>query len=68
MEERLVLEGCCFTGHRPEKLGMSETDVKKLLKAEIKKAIDFGYCVFVSGMSRGVDLWAAELVLEEKIN
>lgn len=66
MSDKLVLEACCFTGHRPEKLGMGQEKIKKLLREEIKNAIDFGYCVFVSGMSRGVDMWAAELVLEEK--
>ena len=56
----------CFTGHRPEKLDMSEGKVKSALLREIMKAIDDGFNVFISGMARGVDMWAAEIVLELK--
>ncbi len=56
----------CFTGHRPEKLDMSEGKVKSALLREIMKSIDAGYTVFISGMARGVDMWAAEIVLELK--
>ena len=34
------------------------------LRKEILKAIDEGYRVFLTGMSRGVDLWAADIVIE----
>ena len=54
---------CCFTGHRPEKLSCPEKDVIAWLEAEILKAIDDGFVTFVSGMARGVDIWAAEIVL-----
>lgn len=54
---------CCFTGHRPEKLNMSETEVIAWLEAEIRKAIADGFVTFISGMARGVDIWAAEIVL-----
>lgn len=56
----------CFTGHRPEKLDMSERKVKSALLKEIMRAIDDGFNVFISGMARGVDMWAAEIVLELK--
>lgn len=56
----------CFTGHRPEKLDMSGGKVKLALLKEIMKAIDEGFNVFISGMARGVDMWAAEIVLELK--
>lgn len=55
---------CCFTGHRPEKLQQDEHKIKYLLKNEIMRAIDDGFTVFLSGMARGVDLWAAEIVLQ----
>ena len=42
---------------------MSETDVIAWLDAEIRKAIDDGFVTFISGMARGVDIWAAEIVL-----
>lgn len=54
---------CCFTGHHPEKLKASEAKIKAALKREIRAAVSEGYSVFISGMARGVDLWAAELVL-----
>jgi len=55
---------CCFTGHRPEKLSGSEQHIKSALKKAIRQAIVDGFTVFVSGMARGIDLWAALLVLE----
>ena len=54
---------CCFTGHRPEKLSWPQNDVIAWLEAEILKAIDDGFVTFISGMARGVDIWAAEIVL-----
>ncbi len=57
---------CSFTGHRPERMKESETKVKKWLKEEICKAVEDGYTDFISGMQRGVDIWAAEIVLELK--
>lgn len=56
----------CFTGHRPEKLTMPEERVKDFLLEEIRKAIDDGFKVFITGMARGVDMWAAEIVLKLK--
>lgn len=55
---------CCFTGHRPEKLTKTEWEIKADLNAEIHLAIQAGFYVFITGMARGVDLWAAEIVLE----
>ena len=54
---------CCFTGHRPEKLQAPETLVIEKLDAAIQDAIRRGYRTFISGMAKGVDVWAAELVL-----
>ncbi len=62
-ERELRQHRCCFTGHRPEKLGASEAVVVAGLKKEIRTAITDGFSVFISGMARGVDLWAAEIVL-----
>lgn len=57
---------CCFTGHRPEKINISEERVKVFLSREIKKAVEDGFRIFITGMSRGVDLWAGEIVLNLK--
>ena len=55
---------CAFTGHRPEKVIGSEGRIIVELRKEILLAIDEGYNVFLTGMSRGVDLWAADIVIE----
>ena len=57
---------CCFTGHRPEKLEGDPAFVKSLLKAAIEYAIKQGLTTFISGMARGVDMWAAQIVLEKR--
>lgn len=59
---------CSFTGHRPEKLIRSEHEIRSDLEIEIRNAIDNGYTTFISGMSRGVDILAAELVLQLRQN
>ena len=58
------LNCCAFTGHRPEKLEGKEGMVIVALRKEIVKAIDDGYRIFLTGMSRGVDIWAADIVIE----
>lgn len=63
-EEEKRMHRCCFTGHRPEKLSRSEIEIKAALREEIKQAIQDGLTVFITGMARGVDLWAAEIVLD----
>lgn len=64
---------CCFTGHRPQKLpwGYDEEweDCVKLkikLACEIERMRQKGITTFISGMAIGVDLWAAEIVLDLK--
>ena len=55
---------CCFTGHRPDKLSVSENEIKEKLKKEIRHTIADGIDVFITGMALGVDILAAEIVLE----
>lgn len=65
---------CCFTGHRPQNLpfGFNEQDercvkLKRLLREEIERQItEEGVTHFISGMAIGVDMYAAEIVLEVK--
>lgn len=61
---------CCFSGSRPEKLGFDwqrEPYFLEVLRTDlrgaIRHAIDLEYSRFITGMSRGFDLWAAEEVL-----
>lgn len=63
---------CCFSGYRIEKMPFSEGDnaqkkeLEFLLYGAITKHISAGYRHFISGMSTGFDLWAAEAVLQLK--
>lgn len=58
----------CFTGHRPEKLGGADIgEIKRRLAMAVEKAVRDGYTRFISGMSRGVDMWAARCVLDAKL-
>lgn len=62
---------CAFTGYRPEKFsfGDNEADLrceqlKQKMFCEILRMTREGVSVFMSGMARGADLWAAEAVLQ----
>lgn len=65
---------CCFTGHRPQSLPFrfDEQDrrcrkLKRVLRKEIERQIkERGVCHFISGMAIGVDMYAAEIVLDLK--
>lgn len=63
-ETELIKHRCAFTGHRPEKLVGKESYVIKELRSAIEAAIAAGYTTYITGCSRGVDLWAADIVLE----
>jgi len=59
---------CCFTGYRPHRFdfspdGLRPEQVQAALGALIRSLYDEGYRTFISGMSAGVDLWAAAEVL-----
>ena len=58
--------GVCFSGHRPEKLpeGEGREILKSMLHLETENAIKDGARVFYTGMARGVDLYAAEMILD----
>lgn len=64
---------CCFTGHRPEKMPFPESEnsygylhFRKALERAIQDAVNSGYRHFLTGMSRGVDFWAAQTVIALK--
>lgn len=61
----------CFTGVKPERLpdrGERTSIRTKVLRSimynEMLAAIDRGYNVFMTGMRRGIELWAGETALE----
>ena len=62
-ESEKRMHRACFTGHRPEKLTRNEKAIKIDLEKEIRQAVADGLNVFITGMARGVDIWAAQLVL-----
>lgn len=63
-EEEKRQHRVCFTGHRPEKLTRFKWVIKTRIKREIRKAINDGFTVFISGMAQGIDIWAAEIVIK----
>ena len=69
---QVIIMYCCFTGHRPEHLygafnGNNEyfLKLKNILSMVIDTAIDDGYTDFYCGMARGIDMLAAEIVLDK---
>ncbi|MGE4548934.1 MAG: SLOG family protein [Intestinibacillus sp.] len=71
MTEPLRTSTCCFSGYRPEKITgcpAEETGIPAFLAAPLHEAVCAaaaqGCTHFVTGMSRGFDLWAAQTVLE----
>ena len=65
-ESELRLHRCCFTGHRPEKLRCGEAQAKILLDSAIRHAVSDGYTTFITGMARGIDIWAGQTVLKQR--
>ncbi len=66
------MKTCCFTGHRPQKLGYGENSIqcdelKNKLSELIRELIEKeGVTHFISGVALGVDTYAAEIVLSLK--
>ena len=54
---------CCFAGHRPEAIPLSETAARDWLRVQIQAAIASGFTTFITGMGMGMDIWAAQEVL-----
>lgn len=65
-EKELMKYRCCFTGHRPEKLNISEEAMIGKLRIAVYAAIKSGYRTFITGMAPGVDIWGANMVFEFK--
>ena len=66
---------CAFTGHRPKSFpwGYDETApaciaLKEVLAEQITALADNDVTGFISGMALGVDLWAAQIVLDLRKN
>lgn len=59
---------CICIGHEPEKLGDANKcdEIKNLIRNEIIKQAENGIELFYADMSRGVGLWAAQIILDLK--
>lgn len=64
---------CAFTGHRPKSFSWKNDEkardcvrLKEVLAGQITVLEDRGVTEWLSGMAQGVDLWAAEIVLDLK--
>lgn len=62
---------CAFTGHRPKSFPWKYDEtapgcvaLKKALAEQITALTNEGVTGFISGMALGVDLWAAQIVLD----
>jgi len=62
-EQEKRLHRCCFAGHRPESIPLSETTIKSWLREQIQSSIAAGFTTFITGMGMGMDIWAAQEVL-----
>ena len=62
-EQEKRLHRCCFAGHRPEGILLSEATAKDWLRYQIQQAVAASYTTFITGMGMGVDIWAAQEVL-----
>lgn len=63
---------CCFTGHRPQNLGLIKNEnsaefikLKAVLDDIIEQSICDGYIDFYCGMALGIDMIAATILLEK---
>lgn len=71
MKPNEISHTLCFTGKRPQFLpwGYDETapaciELKGRLEGAVRRALEEGFRHFITGMAQGVDLWAAEAVLQ----
>ena len=66
MKDELRKIRCAVIGHQPHMLRQDEDEVRVALEVCILKAVSDGYTSFISGLSSGVGMWAAEIVVRLK--
>lgn len=64
-----IVKTCCFTGPRPKNYPWGrdkecEAKIEEKLKIAVQEAVERGCRHFISGMSAGIDLLAAKIVLQ----
>ncbi len=65
-QQELRRHRCCFTGHRPQYLKRPQEEIQVDLEKAIREAIGEGYTTFISGMAKGTDIIAGEIVCRLK--
>ena len=65
-QQELRSHRCCFTGHRPHYLKRPLEEIEDDLEKAIYRAVQEGYTTFITGMARGVDIMAGEIVCRLK--
>ena len=68
-----IVKTCCFTGPRPKNYPWGrdkecEAKIEEKLKIAVQEEVERGYRHFISGMSAGIDLLAAKIVLQMREN
>ena len=70
-----IVRACAFTGHRPQKLPWRDDEtapgcvaLKEALATQVAMLIENRYTEFLSGMAPGVDMWAAQIILDLREN
>ena len=61
-QQKLRSHRCCFTGHRPQYLKRPQEEIQADLEKAIREAISEGYTTFITGMAKGTDIIAGEVV------
>jgi len=67
----MLKKACAFTGHRPKSFPWKYNEtardcvlLKNVLAQEVTDLADNGITDYFSGMAEGVDLWAAQIVID----
>ena len=70
-----IVRACAFTGHRPQKPPWRDDEtapgcvtLKEALATQVAMLIENRYTEFLSGMAPGVDMWAAQIILDLREN
>ena len=65
-EEELRKHRCCISSGVSGSVHRGEDDIKVDLENEILSAVKNGYTTFITGMSRGPEIWAGNIVVRLK--
>ena len=65
-EEELRKHRCCIASGVSGSVHRGEDDIKVDLENEILSAVKNGYTTFITGMSRGPEIWAGNIVVRLK--